>query len=155
MAASDETPRCLLGDGKTYARKRPGGVPHDIGSPFEAPWEKLNSYNLQDVTNWKDLNSKFVLQTFRDYQFISRHPLTADTSAASTFLSDLFSIVLDVMAVSERNYDLDHDGMIENSGFPDQTYDIWSASGVHAYCGGCGSRLAAPPLPWRRYWETV
>ena len=26
-------------------------------------------------------------------------------------------------------------GMIENSGFPDQTYDIWTATGVHAYCG--------------------
>ena len=26
--------------------------------------------------------------------------------------------------------------MIENSGFPDQTYDIWKATGVHAYCGG-------------------
>ena len=26
--------------------------------------------------------------------------------------------------------------MIENSGFPDQTYDIWIAKGVHAYCGG-------------------
>ena len=25
--------------------------------------------------------------------------------------------------------------MIENSGFPDQTYDIWTATGVHAYCG--------------------
>ena len=26
-------------------------------------------------------------------------------------------------------------GMIENSGFPDQTYDIWTATGVHSYCG--------------------
>ena len=33
-------------------------------------------------------------------------------------------------------FDLDGDGMIENSGFPDQTYDIWVAKGVHAYCGG-------------------
>jgi non-lysosomal glucosylceramidase len=33
-------------------------------------------------------------------------------------------------------FDLDGDGMIENSGFPDQTYDIWIAKGIHAYCGG-------------------
>jgi non-lysosomal glucosylceramidase len=26
--------------------------------------------------------------------------------------------------------------MIENGGFPDQTYDIWIAEGIHAYCGG-------------------
>ena len=35
-----------------------------------------------------------------------------------------------------RRFDRDGDGMIENSGFPDQTYDIWVAKGVHAYCGG-------------------
>jgi non-lysosomal glucosylceramidase len=33
-------------------------------------------------------------------------------------------------------FDTDHDGMIKNSGYPDQTYDIWTATGVHAYCGG-------------------
>lgn len=27
-------------------------------------------------------------------------------------------------------------GMIENEGFPDQTYDAWSATGVSAYSGG-------------------
>lgn len=26
--------------------------------------------------------------------------------------------------------------MIENSGFPDQTYDTWTATGTSAYCGG-------------------
>lgn len=36
----------------------------------------------------------------------------------------------------EKQFDTDNDGMIENSGFPDQTYDIWIAEGVHAYCGG-------------------
>jgi len=36
----------------------------------------------------------------------------------------------------ERDFDTDKDGMIENGGFPDQTYDIWSALGVSAYCGG-------------------
>ena len=33
-------------------------------------------------------------------------------------------------------FDNDKDGMIENEGFPDQTYDIWTATGVHAYSGG-------------------
>jgi hypothetical protein len=27
------------------------------------------------------------------------------------------------------NHDTNNDDMIENSGFPDQTYDIWTATG--------------------------
>ena len=26
--------------------------------------------------------------------------------------------------------------MPQNQGFPDQTYDVWTAKGVSAYCGG-------------------
>ena len=33
-------------------------------------------------------------------------------------------------------FDRDGDGMIENDGFPDQTYDTWAATGVSAYSGG-------------------
>lgn len=33
-------------------------------------------------------------------------------------------------------FDKDGDGMLENEGFPDQTYDTWSAVGISAYCGG-------------------
>ena len=35
-----------------------------------------------------------------------------------------------------QDFDTDNDGMIENEGFPDQTYDIWSAKGPSAYSGG-------------------
>lgn len=56
-------------------------------------------------------------------------------SRMDAFLSELFPIVLTVMQCTEA-FDTDEDGMIENSGFPDQTYDIWTAKGVHAYCGG-------------------
>jgi hypothetical protein len=33
-------------------------------------------------------------------------------------------------------YDRDNDGLIENDGFPDQTYDIWTVTGPSAYTGG-------------------
>ncbi|VAI19645.1 unnamed protein product [Triticum turgidum subsp. durum] len=33
-------------------------------------------------------------------------------------------------------FDRDRDGMVENEGRPDQTYDLWSVSGVSAYTGG-------------------
>ncbi|KAJ9555494.1 hypothetical protein OSB04_010108 [Centaurea solstitialis] len=32
-------------------------------------------------------------------------------------------------------FDRDNDGLIENDGFPDQTYDAWTVHGVSAYCG--------------------
>jgi len=33
-------------------------------------------------------------------------------------------------------YDRDGDGLIENDGFPDQTYDIWTVTGPSAYTAG-------------------
>eukprot|EP00051_Salpingoeca_urceolata_P018132 m.253218 g.253218 ORF g.253218 m.253218 type:complete len:110 (+) comp19130_c0_seq17:1719-2048(+) len=48
-------------------RKTAGCLPHDIGSPDEAPWQMLNSYHLHDTADWKDLNTKFVLQVYRDF----------------------------------------------------------------------------------------
>ncbi|KAG0459065.1 hypothetical protein HPP92_022193 [Vanilla planifolia] len=32
-------------------------------------------------------------------------------------------------------FDRDGDGLIENDGFPDQTYDAWTVHGISAYCG--------------------
>jgi hypothetical protein len=34
-----------------------------------------------------------------------------------------------------ETFDRDGDGLIENSGFPDQTYDIWTVQGPSAYTG--------------------
>jgi non-lysosomal glucosylceramidase len=33
-------------------------------------------------------------------------------------------------------FDRDGDGLVENDGFPDQTYDVWSVQGPSAYTGG-------------------
>ncbi|KAG7252381.1 hypothetical protein CRUP_006422, partial [Coryphaenoides rupestris] len=62
-----------------------------------------------------DLNLKFVLQVYRDFH------LTQD----NTYLRDMWPICQAVME-SELRFDLDGDGLIENSGYADQT----------AYCGG-------------------
>ena len=40
------------------------------------------------------------------------------------------------MMKKSEQFDRDNDGMIENSGYADQTYDLWTATGVSAYCGG-------------------
>lgn len=119
-------------------------VPHDVGSPSETPWILPNVYNFQDVSNWKDLGPKFVLQIYRDVVYLQEHryPTTPSNNRAQSidtplhnFLENLYPVLLTVMRHVE-SFDINGDGMIENSGFPDQTYDIWTAKGTHAYCGG-------------------
>ena len=126
------------------------------------------------MSRWKDLGPKFVLQVYRDYQYLHQkhisaiydkknsskgHASTTDivdptqpidgattsTSSAESFtkgmedfLREIYPVLLVVMQSTEL-FDTDKDGMIENAGFPDQTYDIWIAKGVHAYCGGVRS----------------
>lgn len=121
----DLTPRTILHSGISAARKVLHAVPHDIGCPGEQPWQKPNSYNVQDISQWKDLPSKFVLQIFRDYSF------THDKE----FLVKMFPTVKKVV-LRTKMYDTDGDGIIENTGYPDQTYDAWFCNGASAYTGG-------------------
>lgn len=85
----------------------------------EYPYELVNSYNIHDVSNWKDLNLKFVLQVYRDFVFIGD----------INYIHDMFPNVLIVMRHA-LTWGAEEDGMIKNSGFPDQTYDAWTMSGV-------------------------
>jgi non-lysosomal glucosylceramidase len=114
----------LLFEKGRVPRKPRGAVPHDIGSPLEDPWIVANAYSAQDVGRWKDLNSKFVLQVYHIFA------LTKDEQ----FLRDCWPAVLEAMTYLER-FDRDGDGLPENEGFPDQTYDVWTMKGVSAYCG--------------------
>ncbi|MGB8260923.1 MAG: non-lysosomal glucosylceramidase [Terracidiphilus sp.] len=109
-----------------YTRKVPGAAPHDLGAPGEDPFVNVNQYNYQDVSNWRDLNSKYVLMVWRDYVLtgsVDESFLRANWTAVKMALEHL------------RQYDTDGDGLIENGGFPDQTYDEWIASGESAYTG--------------------
>ncbi|XP_022762707.1 non-lysosomal glucosylceramidase-like isoform X4 [Durio zibethinus] len=113
----------LLIDGQLVPRKVLGAVPHDIG--IDDPWFEVNAYCLYDTDRWKDLNPKFVLQVYRDVV------ATGDKK----FAQAVWPSVYVAMAYMDQ-FDKDGDGMIENEGFPDQTYDTWSVSGVSAYSGG-------------------
>jgi non-lysosomal glucosylceramidase len=115
----------LMYSGHTSPRKKKNVVPHDIGSPGEDPWTKVNIYNIHDTSRWKDLNPKFVLQVYRDYI------ATGD----QYFLADVWDAVYEAIEYIQR-YDQDGDGLIENEGIPDQTYDMWSVTGPSAYTGG-------------------
>lgn len=53
-----------------------------------------------------------------------------------------------VMATA-LTWDQDKDGMIENSGKPDQTFDSWVMVGPSAYCGGLWlAALACMQVCW-------
>ncbi|XP_008840591.1 non-lysosomal glucosylceramidase isoform X2 [Nannospalax galili] len=121
----DLTRRRYLMSGVVAPVKRRNVIPHDIGDPDDEPWLRVNAYLIHDTADWKDLNLKFVLQVYRDYY------LTSDQS----FLKDMWPVCLAVME-SEMKFDKDHDGLIENGGYADQTYDGWVTTGPSAYCGG-------------------
>ncbi|XVF38038.1 hypothetical protein REPUB_Repub20aG0063300 [Reevesia pubescens] len=112
----------FLAEGNYGIRKVRGAVPHDLGT--HDPWNEMNAYNIHDTSKWKDLNPKFVLQVYRDFA------ATGDMA----FGVDVWPAVRTAMEYMEQ-FDRDEDGLIENDGFPDQTYDTWTVHGVSAYCG--------------------
>ncbi|CAG9765704.1 unnamed protein product [Ceutorhynchus assimilis] len=117
----------MLYNGDVVERKKPDSVPHDAGDPGESPFTLINSYPIHDVSNWRDLNPKFVLQTYRD--------ATTTGKINVQYVQDMYKACDTVMRKS-LVYDIDNDGLIENSGEPDQTFDSWVMIGSSSYCGG-------------------
>ncbi|CAI9730886.1 non-lysosomal glucosylceramidase-like [Octopus vulgaris] len=105
--------------------KSPKSIPHDLGDPEDEPWVRVNTYNLHPTHDWKDLNLKFILQVFRDYYALKD----------LQYLKDMYPKVKSIMTEAQK-WDKDGDGLIENGGFADQTFDAWTATGASAYCGG-------------------
>ncbi|GAB4536085.1 MAG: GH116 family glycosyl hydrolase [Pleurocapsa sp.] len=124
---SDDTPRIVGYDGSDAIRKAAGATPHDLGAPNEHPWEETNYTSYQDCNQWKDLPSDFVLQVYRDYVLTGGD----DTN----FLWECWHSITLTLAYL-KNFDRDNDGIPENSGAPDQTFDDWRLRGISAYCGG-------------------
>lgn len=120
-------------------RKAKGAVPHDLGVPTEDPFKQINQFSWQDTNRWKDLNPKFVLLVYRDFV------LSGANDAA--FLKYAWPAVQESISYLEQ-FDTDGDGIPENQGFPDQTYDEWVVRGESAYSGGLwlGSLRAAEEM---------
>ncbi|GJQ71601.1 hypothetical protein Trydic_g11303 [Trypoxylus dichotomus] len=121
----------MLYDGKKAKRKVKNSVPHDLGDPFDEPYVRYNGYPIHDVSEWRDLNVKFVLQVFRDYCLLEG----IKGIDREQYLADMFKACDTVMEFTKK-FDEDGDGLIENSGMPDQTYDTWIMTGSSSYCGG-------------------
>lgn len=116
----------VSGKPETRLRKVKGAVPHDLGVPSEDPFVQVNDFNWQDTSGWKDLPSQFVLMVYRDFALTGRRDLE--------FLRETWPAVQETLA-HLGSYDKNGDGIPENEGYPDQTYDAWVVSGESAYCG--------------------
>ncbi|HLP87892.1 MAG TPA: GH116 family glycosyl hydrolase [Nostocaceae cyanobacterium] len=108
-------------------RKVAGATPHDLGAPNEHVWEKTNYTSYQDCNLWKDLSCDFVLQVYRDFLFTGGDDVE--------FLRECWPAIVQTLDYL-KTFDQDNDGIPENSGAPDQTFDDWRLQGVSAYCGG-------------------
>ncbi|MDZ8035562.1 GH116 family glycosyl hydrolase [Nostoc sp. DedSLP04] len=129
----DDTPRIIgyymtiKAESPIAVRKVTGATPHDLGAPNEHVWEKTNYTSYQDCNLWKDLGSDFVLQVYRDFLLTGADDVE--------FLADCWNAIVQTLDYL-KTFDLDGDGIPENSGAPDQTFDDWRLQGVSAYCGG-------------------
>lgn len=107
-------------------RKVKGALPHDLGNPAEDPVILVNQFDWQNTNRWKDLNTKYVLMVWRDFFLEGKSDLE--------FLRYNYAGVKQAMEYLRQ---FDHgDGLIENEGYPDQTYDTWVTRGASAYSGG-------------------
>ncbi|MEH1789311.1 MAG: GH116 family glycosyl hydrolase [Nostoc sp.] len=129
----DDTPRIIgyymtiKAESPIAVRKVAGATPHDLGAPNEHVWQKTNYTSYQDCNLWKDLGSDFVLQVYRDFLLTGADDVE--------FLVDCWPAIVQTLDYL-KTFDLDGDGIPENSGAPDQTFDDWRLQGVSAYCGG-------------------
>ena len=133
IPAHDPTPRPIgwyftQGKGRVEAaRKVVGATPHDLGAPNERPWDASNYTAYQDCNLWKDLASDFVLQVWRTFKL-------APNGEDLRFLAECWPAAVQALHYL-KTFDVNNDGLPDNGGAPDQTFDDWPLKGVSAYCG--------------------
>ncbi len=123
IARDDAEPRMHLRSDRRFARQRAGMAPHDLGAPNADPFHRANDYVYQDSALWKDLNAMFVLCAWRDVR---------NSPSLAAGINGPVQEAMTALAAFDR----DGDGLIENDGFPDQTFDNIPMTGASAYCGG-------------------
>ena len=124
VPVDDPEPRFHLRSTARFPRGRAGMAPHDLGAPDADPFVRANDYAYQDSTRWKDLDAMLAIAAWREAR-------SGGVEDAARWLPPVTQ-AMEALAAFDR----DGDGMIENDGFPDQTFDNVPMTGVSAYCGG-------------------
>ncbi len=124
LLSEDLAPRKHRWTASIFPLNNAGACPHDLGGPGEDPFVVPNSYTYRDSTLWKDLNCDLVLCIWRD----GRH-------MGKAWKQNLFPAVRAAIEHLQQ-FDRDGDGLIENEGIPDQTFDNIPMTGPSSYCGG-------------------
>lgn len=123
VEGEDPEIRSHLRSDRRFIRQCGGRLPHDMGAPNGDPFVRANDYVYQDSSRWKDLNTQFVLTAWRSVR------------ANPNCGAQLYPACLAAME-SLLEYVDAADGLLTNSGFPDQTFDNIPMRGVSLYCGG-------------------
>ena len=124
VADDDPTPRRHLKSSARFARAQAGRLPTIWVRRRRTLSCCVNDYTYQDSTQWKDLGAMFVLTAWRSAR-------DAPPERVRALLGPVTQ-TMEALAVFDR----DGDGVIENDGVPDQTFDNIPLSGISAYCGG-------------------
>jgi non-lysosomal glucosylceramidase len=90
-----------------------------------ARWVSWQIFARHQETEFRELF--FLNQVYRD--------VVATGDRVFARARAVWPVVFAAMAYMDQ-FDRDRDALIENDGFPDQTYDTWTVHGVSAYCGG-------------------
>ena len=110
-----------------------GKVPHDLGSPMEDPWNRLNGYQMRDDSNlWKDHNPGFIL-TYYLYSKMTHQPIT--------------SAVWKIMKQAAEEM-LTWDPLPFHDEFGDTTWDNLGIEGYAAFSGGLFIGALAAAASW-------
>ena len=111
-------------DGTPFPINRAESCPHDLGGPGEDPFVTPNSYTYRDGTLWKDLNCDLAICVLREGRHMDAEWRRRQFPAVRASIDHL------------QQFDRDRDGLIENEGIPDQTFDNIPMTGPSSYCGG-------------------
>jgi non-lysosomal glucosylceramidase len=101
----------------------------------EEPWLLINAYISHDTADWKDLGLKYLLQIYRDYVYTQNKQFLRDVWPTVKVGINILSFTFyyfSLKFVTDRvkKQDVDGDGLVDNGGFADQTYDAWTVTGA-------------------------